>query len=357
MKNILAFICILCCFATNAQITIAGQVYDEPEKKPLEGAYVYLDGTTFSASTDKKGSFRLVLPQQYNAPLIISFVGFETLHIENPLQYAGKTMKLYMREDAAELDEVVINPRFSRRQMLAAFRNQFLGSGKVGRNCRIENEDDIYVFYDEERNVLRAKCRVPLRILNKSLEYKVLFDLAGFEATYNGTTLDDARIRESYFAGSTSFTDISVSGSADKKRRESFEGSLTHLMRTIRQGDWARNKFGLYLNSFPVDPSRFIKTTDTLSMKKVTLNEKELEGYAPSVSTNLLEKVPVYKRVPFSILYNADTNKQSMLRFKQSSFYIDDNGLFVPIDAFVVSGYMGSLKAGDMLPADYHYTP
>ncbi|RYZ78419.1 MAG: aminotransferase class I/II-fold pyridoxal phosphate-dependent enzyme, partial [Moraxellaceae bacterium] len=84
----------------------------------------------------------LELTQKYNAALVISYMGFESLRIEDPYKF-GKPFKVMLREDAIMLNEVVISKGgpFTRKQMLRAFRKNFLGE-RGGSRCKIENEQD-----------------------------------------------------------------------------------------------------------------------------------------------------------------------------------------------------------------------
>jgi CarboxypepD_reg-like domain len=360
MKKLLPCLLLLFCVFAHAQVQVlSGYIYDEMEKKPLEGAYVYLDGTTFSASTDARGFFHISVPHAYNTQLVVSFVGFETLRIDNPFQYT-KAIKVFLREDATELDEVIITNKspFTRRQMLKAFREQFLGLTKAGRSCKIENEDDIYVYYDESIHALKARCRKPIRVINKELEYKLNFDLMGFEVNYSTTSLKEDYLQKSFFAGTTSFIDISARGLADAKRKKAYVGSVTHLMHSMRGGDWEKQKFTMYIDKVPSDPHEYFKISDSLTYKKITLNDSLIEMIRPKVRLSLSHAKPSkYKGMDFIILHDMDTRKQSAINFERGTFYIDGNGLFFPLDALLFKGYMGSLKAGDLLPNDYIYTP
>jgi len=56
--------------------TVHGKVISE-DGKPLKGATVIIKGTTIGTVTDEKGSFKLVVSD--DSPLVISYVGFETV--------------------------------------------------------------------------------------------------------------------------------------------------------------------------------------------------------------------------------------------------------------------------------------
>lgn len=344
--------------------TLSGYVYDDAEKKPLEGAFVYIDGTTFSASTDARGFFSIKTPQKYNAPLIISFVGFETLRIDDPYQY-NKAIKVFLREDAIMLNEVVISKGgpFTRKQMMRAFRQQFLGE-RGGSSCKIENEDDITLYYNTKDNTLHAQAYKPIVVRNKYLEYRLSFNLEAFQVDYSITTLNHIYVRRSFFAGTTFFTDLSEKGGADKKRKEAYLGSPVHFMRTIAGGNWLKEHYQLYADRVPVEHDHYFKVTDSLNYKKVQIIDipESVKKTRLEIAANglqLLKKKgqqnsPKFADVKFLIMHNKE---QSTITFSNGYFYIDHNGLFFPIYEITYGGYMGELKAGDLLPADYEYTP
>jgi hypothetical protein len=357
MKHIFAILLSVICLHLQAQ-TISGYVYDEPENKPLEGASVYLDGTTLSATTDARGFFRINATQKYNAALVISFIGFETLRVQDPFSY-DKPFKVLLREESTRLDEVVVNKKkgpFSRRQLLGAFREEFLGRSRAGSSCTIENEDDITLWYDVDDNTLHAVAARPIRIMNKRLEYKVVFELADFNVKYRVQSLSQYDVMGNYFAGTTFYTDTSKNKKkADKVRGEAYLGSPTHLVRTIVAGDWEKQKFGFYVGSFPDNPHDYFAVSDTLEVKKVRLlkappeDTRPITVFSPKPGTAKSK----YDGVSFNLLY--DKKEQSAISFKTGTFYVDANGLFFPLNEITFSGHMASLKAGDLLPVDYKH--
>jgi hypothetical protein len=339
--------------------TITGYIYDELENKPLEGAFVYLDGTTINTSTNEKGYFTLNPGKVYNVPLIVTYTGFENFVLENPFSY-NKPVKVLLRMSSIFLDEVVINKNFpfTRKQMLRAFREQFLGETAAGRSCTIENEDDIKLRYNLSTNVLSASSAVPLRIKNKKLEYNINFSLVDFQVAYSMQSLLSANVRQSFYAGTTAFTDVSKEGSAEKKRKKAYLGSTVHLMKTIASNAWAKEKFRLYEGSWPADPDQCFTITDTLELKKISVIKDNKK--VPAISLNQADggnpKTMKFKKADkYNVLYNG--KEQSSFELANGRLYIDRNGLFSPIQEINFGGYMATLKAGDLLPADYVYEP
>lgn len=343
-------------YSLNAQ-TISGYVYDDVEKKPLEGALVYLDGTTLKTNTDANGFFSLTSLQDISGVLVVSYLGYQNYLLNNPFANA-KPVSVILKENITKLDEVVINKTkgpFSRKEMLKAFREQFLGQSAAGSSCKILNEKDIYFDYDPTTRILKAMTIRPLQIINKQLKYTLVFDLAGFEVAYKTKSLNSAYINTSFFAGTTFFTDTSEKGNADKKRKAAYQGSQVHFLKALTQKQLKKEKYDFYVDKLPDDPEKYFIIKDTLNVKKVTvvpLPEQQREVSLNSVKYN--PERSKYHNMRYTFLH--DKKNQSFLNFNKGVFYVDENGLFGPVTEVMFGGYMGNLKAGDMLPADYKYT-
>lgn len=333
--------------------TITGYVMDETEKKPLEGAFVYIDGTTISASTDAKGFFELKASGHMNSLLVVNYIGFDRYMIENPFDLESP-VTVYLKEKHIDINEVVINKQqfFSRKQLLRAFKDNFLGQTANGSSCEIENESDIILSYDTQENILFAQAEKPLVIINKKLGYRIVFDLVDFRAYYKMRSVKNIDVNSSFFSGTTAFIDISGKENVRDKRKKAYLGSPTHFLRTIAADSWEKEGFVLYDDKIPVDAADYFKITDTLNLKKVEVafpvykevSIKVLPGKQLPASKSLRNK-------ELTVLYKGKL--QSFITFDKGVFYIDENGLFVPIDEIYFGGYMAVIKAGDMLPADY----
>lgn len=341
---------------------LEGMVFDSKTQESLPGATIYLDGTTISTITDDKGNFS-INTRNSNATLVVSFVGYTTYRLENPLQYQNKKIKILLVEQSISLDEVVVGKGpFSRKQMMKVFREQFLGESKAGSSCRIENEDDIILYYDVSKNTLNASARNPLKIKNNHLEYEVNFDLEELVVQYNYKSLDKFNQRQSFFSGTTFYKDIAKGKKANKKRAEAFHGSATHFALTLANNTWQKEDIRLFVEGFPANPDDYFQVKDTLALKKVTLikdpqksvkkfkKEKGASGHIVISESNEYEMKPTN----FNILYKKD--KQSIVEFVDKVLYVDRNGNYSPIYGILYGGHIGSLKAGDMLPTDYYQT-
>ncbi|WP_432673061.1 carboxypeptidase-like regulatory domain-containing protein [Flavobacterium sp. SM2513] len=339
--------------------TLTGQIFDNETKESLPGATLYIDGTSFSTITDAEGNFRLPIHDS-KATLVISFIGYLTYKLENPRQYVDKKLKILLVKESIALNEVVIGRGpFSRNQMMKVFRKQFLGESKAGRSCKIENEKDIVLYYDVSDNTLHASSRNPLQIQNKYLDYKINFDLEDFKVKYNFKTLDKFNQVSSYFSGTTFYKDLKKSKQADKRRRASFYGSAQHFAYTLANLAWEKEETRLFVEGFQVNPQDYFNVKDTLGLKKVTLiKEPQKENPSFNIKGNIsgtsMKKQSQYIKTNFNILYKKD--KQSVIEFVDKVFYVDANGNYNPIYGILYGGYIGTLKAGDLLPTDYFQT-
>ena len=84
--------------------TVTGVVVDEGGG-PLPGAHVKLLKTEHSAVTDVEGNFSITLLNQTNPVLTVSYLGMTT---QNVKVTNGKPLRIVMKPDAKQLDEVVV---------------------------------------------------------------------------------------------------------------------------------------------------------------------------------------------------------------------------------------------------------
>jgi len=361
LKKIVLLLILFSVSQVHSQI-LEGHVYDM-QNNVLQAATVYLDGTTISTVTDAEGYFKINGNGNGQAALIISYVGYKTIRLENPFQ--NKQIRALMEEEAIAMVEVVLEKGpFTRKEMLKAFKEQFLGTTEAGLSCKILNEDDINVFYDITTNTLSATSHKPIKIKNAYLGYEVFFELVDFNVEYRKRSLSSFSIAKSYFAGSTFYKELSQTKKINKRRTQSYLGSTSHFVNTIANESWEKEKLALFVDRFKVDPKEYFKVSDTLGMKKVTLIKEPTKKTAvykkEGTATNFdgTKKIEVLKyeevKIPFNIMY--DGKKQSLADFIEKVLIVDNNGNFQPLYGVMVGGYLGSLKVGDMLPIDYYQT-
>lgn len=336
MKKVVTLILILSFSALFSQ-SITGIVVDKNDE-PLAGATVYFDGSSFGTSTNFDGEFKITLPSEISATLVVSFVGFDKVYL-NKLNF-DKPYKIILKESTEDLREIVLmDNKFSRKQMMALFKNQFLGTTRAGNQCKIENEDEIYFSYDNDRFVLTAYADKPLIIDNPYLGYKVYFDLTTFDAKFNQFSIERNDVYSSIYVGTSRFEEIDNSDRKLKNREKVFNGSFLELFRNMANKEWSKNKFTLFKGSFQTIPEEHLYIKDTLGLKQIFIKKQERGLHAKDFVAE------------FSLLYNR--REQSKIIFHTDNFVIDKYGLFSNYDKIYFSGDLSEKKVGDLLPSNY----
>ncbi|WP_340066472.1 carboxypeptidase-like regulatory domain-containing protein [Ascidiimonas aurantiaca] len=331
MKKPLFFLILIFSFITHAQEIVSGYVYDKISQEPLMGATVYFDGSTFGSTTNEEGFFIVRLQDQIMAPLVISYVGYETYLVPNA--FDTDLSAIYLTPKAVPLDEVVVGADpFSRRQKLAAFRREFLGETQAARSCRILNEDAVRLRYDTSSNTLRAFADEPIIIENRYLGYQLNFSLYDFEVNFRLVSLAPFDVHNMFFSGTTFYKDLAKDKEKIlKRRKEVYLGSALHLMRTIAAGNWTDTDFRFFIqrgtHQMSVNPEEFFVVEEEQGFKKVTLSE--------------------------NLTFVHKGKKQSTLMSKNKEWYIGAYGNYAPIENVRFSGWVGRQRAADLLPVDF----
>lgn len=93
--------------AASAQTELAGKVSDFATFMPISNANIYIDNTTIGTVSNVDGKFLLVIPEKYvQDTLVISSIGYKSF--KTAIADYDPSMDIYLEEDIASLDEVVI---------------------------------------------------------------------------------------------------------------------------------------------------------------------------------------------------------------------------------------------------------
>lgn len=321
-----------------SQIKIQGNVYDE-KGEPIFGVSVYVDGSTIGTITNDLGFFALELNSETNASLVFRSMGFITTSVN--LKSYSNPITIILKEDVKELREVVIEKNmFTRKQMMKLFKEQFLGINVAGKNCIIENEEEIYFDYDRKTLTLTAYSDKPLIIINNYLGYKIEYQLIDFQCKFNKFSMDLEFVTQFQFAGNSFFTELLNTKKVFKRRLNSYEGSTLHFFRNLISNNWNKKEFTLYEGSFITNPQLHFKQTQIENgMYKIEV--------VPKKSINLKTKLVNQ----FNILF--DNKEQSKIQFYTTVFYVDSFGVFTNYENILFSGEIVSKRIGDMLPTNF----
>jgi hypothetical protein len=323
--------------------TINGVVYDE-HHQVLPSVSIYLDGTSIGTITDADGNFTLSQPTAINTNLVASFIGYETLFVQNPSEKIR--YEFHMKPKAAGLDAVeIVNDGFSREAKIRVFREQFLGITKAGRNCRILNEEDIHFHYDLKTNTLKASSEVPLKIINQYLGYEVDFDIVDFHLQFTAKSVKSDFIRSSFSIGTTVYKELDTKNDYTAHRKKSYLGSSMQFLRTIIHNKWGKQDFELFKDGFPADPQQYFSVAKDGALYTITVTRTS----PIKISSDPLVAIPF--QAVFGVLFQR--GEQSKVVFDKPEFHVDEFGNSdAPYD-ITFAGEMSIRRVGDLLPMDY----
>lgn len=336
MNKILLFSLLFISSISLAQI-VKGKVVDQ-NNQPLPGSNIYFDGTTIATIADENGNFSLNYGSKLNSILAVSFIGYQTQFIKSFDD--DKALTIVLKEAANTLNEVVIRKdRFSRKQKLQLFREQFLGQTTTGKKTAIENEDDIYFDYDEKTFTIKAYSDKPLIVNNSLLGYKITYELVDFEVHFFNLSISSSDVARSYYVGLTRFEETHSNAKILKQREKCYQGSQLHFFRNLVANIWNKENFLLFKGSYQNNPNDYFTITDFNDSKKVVVSKQKKE-----LSLNKFV-------AEFNLLFNK--KQQSKIIFETETFYVDKFGNNSNIENIIFSGYMAQQKVGDMLPMNY----
>lgn len=323
---------------------IKGKVTNS-NNEPIEGASIYLDGTTIGTLSDSYGLFEISASNKYNTLLIVRFLGYEDIILANPYEKDFYTFILVPKTNEIET-VLVVKDGFTRKQKMQLFKEQFLGITKYGKACKILNEDAIDFNYDLDTFLFTVISSEPIKVENPELGYIVEFDLHNFYVKFNFKTIKSVNVIESMYLGTAKYTDISSEEKIIKNRKDVYLGSSMHLFKSVIDNSWSPKGFVLYEGKYSVNPNHFFKVAKTNDLYEVTVTKT---NNAAELNLGGIARTGFY--ADFNLLYNK--KRQSRMIFKTETFYIDNFGNTTHRDQIVFGGDIGQQKVGNTLPLNF----
>lgn len=320
--------------ASSAQV-ISGKILDE-NNQGLTGANIYFDGTTIATIADKNGEFTLRYDTQLKSVLVISFIGYQTQFIKD--FDTANPLTITLKEKVDSLEEVIVKKdRFSRKEKLRLFREQFLGDTPLGKKAKIENEDALYFEYDETAYRFKAYADEPLIIMNELLGYRIVYELVDFEVKFSHLSIDSHYATRSLYVGVARFEDINSNEKTVGLREKCYKGSTLHFFRSLVSHALEKEKFVLFKGGYGINSELcFTISPDGNSNKVDVKNQFNNPGKFFAA---------------FNIVY--DKKMQSKIIFETNTFFVDKYGVNSNINQIVFSGDMVSKRVGGLLPLNY----
>jgi len=213
----------------NAQNTfsISGLVRDQ--KDGLPGASIYLSGYKIATVADNDGRFKLTNLKPGSYDILVQLVGYLPYSKSVIISDKSVQVELVLKENVAQLDEVVIRADPNRQKYINQFKEFFIGKTPNATQCKILNPQVLNVDYDVTKSTLTVSTTEFLVVENKALGYRLKYMLDHFE--YN------SRTHIIYYSGHPFFEELKASAAKKKKyiaaREVAYYGSSQHFFRSL----------------------------------------------------------------------------------------------------------------------------
>jgi hypothetical protein len=216
-----------------SQSELKGKVIASDTRKPVALANVYLSNTAVGTITNENGEFIIPAFPSGRFDLIVSFVGYETYKINIQSAKLPSLLEIVIKPKISELKEVIVEPyeKDGWSTWGKFFLENFIGTSAYAYNCKLLNKDAVKFRFNKKSSTLRAFTDETLVIENKSLGYRVKYDLIQFEF--------DLVKRTFFYQGYPFFEELNPSAKTNVKyrwennREDSYRGSLMHFMRSL----------------------------------------------------------------------------------------------------------------------------
>jgi len=217
-----------------SRIFIRGQVVEQTSGHPLPGVNVFIEGTTFGASTNSEGHFLFEIPRRYESiELTASMIGFATfskkLAFEN---LKDEDLTIVLAPSVYNLEEVeVVASNREWKKNLERFERLILSTTDNSHGCTILNPEVLDFEFIQATGILKASASQPLIVENRSLGYRVTL----FDAVLTGT---DYKLR---WEGSTRFEVLEPENLRQERRwkenrLKAYLGSTRHFLSALLAG-------------------------------------------------------------------------------------------------------------------------
>ncbi len=336
-----------------AQSSVDGKVVVRESNQPLQGAHIFLSGTTLGTYTNRSGNYTLRRIPYGSFRMIISMIGYERVDTTLTIERGDRlTIDLNLKPVVYEMDELNVDHLGKKwRKNLARFEELFLGATENADSVMIRNPE-VLRFDSNFWGRLNAEARVPLQIVNKSLGYEITYYL--YEFRHSGRT--------TFWDGEPLFKELTPSDYLEKvlwefNRVKAFYGSMRHFWLAVLEDRVEEEGFRIYKvwNQFPGQRERRFKISpdDLIRQgKKEYLKEVRFSGSLEIIyiheeeGRRYLEWIKEWNRGPGG-------PQVSWLELIDRSITVDRTGEVIEPFGVVQQGYLGFQRLADLTPREY----
>ncbi len=342
-----------------AQQNLKGKVINAESNEPIFGASIYFNNTSIGTTTKESGSFSLSFPNSYNAELIVSSIGYETLVYKlEQLTNRSNFFVFKLIPKASLMNDILILPNETRKKYMAIFKENFVGTTVEANSCRLKNFSSIFFSsVNSDLNIFYAYCDTPLIIYNNRLGYKIYFQLEEFYFNKNtGTTS---------FWGYTRYQSLGNKKRWKKSRELVYYGSTLHFYRSLINQTLAKENYLIYKirTDSSISSNGIIKKIGTavpiFENEIIKKDSSDSSIYVLKGSNKLMVKYTAKKAnrnfgnniVANNINHNGH---DSYLNFATKEIFIAKDGVVLNPLSVLCSGFWSYEKVANLLPFDYY---
>ncbi|MDQ7918104.1 carboxypeptidase-like regulatory domain-containing protein [Mesonia sp. MT50] len=346
-----------------AQQIVRGFVVDSVTQKPIEGAAVFFDKTTYGTITNKNGFFVLKSREKTKSPLVIKYLGYRMEKMINPPQ--NKNVKFILVKQEEDLNAVVIYLDKKRKkntlqqkkseleidQHLHLFKHYFLGKGAYKNKVEILNPEVVKLVSSKDGLKFTYTTEKPLIIKNNYLDYEITYYLEKLVLYQKANELIPHPVMDHYeYYGTALFKDLQkpdkIRNKFKKRRNEFYYGSILHFMRALSKNELEENGFSTFdMNSNWIT----IKSTPKFNFMEVMPPNKFLVFYRKVALRVLPSTISDFETKGFP--------HDASLIIARNNFGIDEMGNFFPWNALIFDGKFGREGMDKSLPLDFQPYP
>lgn len=224
-----------------APAQVVNSIYGKTTQKgtgaAIPNASVFISGSSLGTVSDSAGNFELRGIPSGNFELIISSVGFSTVVYPFTSDKLPLKLNVQMEPKVEELNSITVEPFDPNgwENWGRLFLENFIGTSSAGRRCTITNTSALRFRYNRKTRTLTVVADQPLEILNSHLGYTLQYQLEEFTLNQQENSV--------LFVGYTLFREMNRPARYYQRRRDVYNGSMNHFMRSLYHDSLAEEGF------------------------------------------------------------------------------------------------------------------
>ena len=332
-------------YASANKNSIKGIIMDAKTGEAITAASVFLSGTTFGKASDGKGYFEITnIPNGYYE-LIVSMLGYNmekrNVTVDEKTKLVVSVSLTQKDIELKEIEVAGVKPKEWYTNM-EIFKRILIGISDYSKECKIQNEDDVYFLDNKEDSTFEARTVKPLIIINNALGYKLECFIA--KLTYNRITKD------AFIKSNTVFEELQTEDKErieewKENRKKAYTGSIVHYFVSLTKGKAKAEGFKTYDSAMKI--VSFNRNSQDVNYSWRPSREIPEEIFLSYLSQN---KEYFFLAKFLIVEYHGQL---SIVNVISKTMCIDENGYPKEDALFKLSGVWAEKGIADLLPRFY----